>query len=431
MNGVPAKTPPHDRRGSAYFFVLGITLLVTVLGMGALTLSRVSARVASDGNDWETAGVLAYSAVEHAISTLNSVAAASPSGWRGNYTSGQIAFTQIVGRGKFSWTLKDEIDGNLSSDYLHPVRIYGIGTVGNVTRVYSAQIAPGGSPLDVLRTATHSSVSVELTGKSQANYGPISSNGLVKLSGTVNAAIEAGSTSGSASGTQAITAPASAKTMPSTTIFDTLAADATVIDYNVASGKIDKCLLSPAVNPYGTPNAKGLYLITVPAGKKLTITRARIVGTLLIRSTSAASVDVTGPVLWEPGPLRTPLLLASMVNGDIKITGNPDWLAESDAGINLNPASTPFAGTSNTNATDDYPPQYRGIIHCMLGSGGKLELAANVYVSGTVIADCPVKTTAMSTLLQDSSIYANPPFGYATGDAMTLVPGTWRWDTLP
>ena len=421
MNASP-RTTPHARRGTTYVFVLGITLIVTVLGMGALTLSRVTSRSTVDANDWETAGTLAFSATEHALAYLNAAATASPAGWRGGYTSGQVGFTQTVGRGQFSWALKDEIDGNLGDDYLQSFRIYGIGRVGNVTRVYSVQVAPGGSPLDVLRTAVHSSVSVELTGKTMNNYGPISSAGLLKLSGTVYGTIEAGSTSGSASGTQTITAPVAAKTMPSATLFDTLAADATAIDYNsMSGGAIKQTRLTPTYNPYGTANAKGLYLIDVPSGKTLTVTRARVVGTLLVRG-AAKDINITGPVLWEPGPTQGPLLFVSSPGTDVKVTGNDTWLQESDAG-NLNPAGTPFDGGTDNDATDDYPPQYRGIIHVLVGSSGSLELAANVYVQGTVIADCPIKTTAMSTLLQDSSLYTSPPFGYAKGDALSAVGG--------
>ena len=150
-------------RGSAYVFVLGITLIVTVMGMGALTLSRVTAKSTGQANDWEYAGTLAFSATEHAMSTLNAAAAASPAGWRANYTSRQTVFSQTIGRGTFSWALKDEVDGNLSADYLRPYRIYGIGTVGSVTRVYSVQVIPTGAPLDVLRTALHSNSTIKLT----------------------------------------------------------------------------------------------------------------------------------------------------------------------------------------------------------------------------------------------------------------------------
>ncbi|MDB5326340.1 MAG: hypothetical protein JWM57_1909, partial [Phycisphaerales bacterium] len=246
-------SPWPARRGSAYVFVLGITLIVTVLGMGALTLSRVSARAVTDGNDWETAGSLAFSATEQAMSTLNAAAAASSSGWRSVYTSGQVAFTQTVGRGQFKWVIKDETDGNLSADYLRSFRLYGVGTVGNVTRVYSVQVAPGGSPLDVLRTAMHSSNSLILSGTTQAGNGPYSSNGAVQLSGTVVGAIEGASTSGSASGTQTITTT-SAKPMPAATVLNDLLPNATTLNYAVTGSTIQNCLISPTSNPYGAAN---------------------------------------------------------------------------------------------------------------------------------------------------------------------------------
>ena len=428
----PSPPPAAGRsHGSAYVFVLGITLIVTVLGMGALTLTRVTARTTADGNDWETAGALAFSATEQAISYLNAAAAANPTGWRTSYVNKQTAFTQTVGRGQFYWALKDEVDNQLGTEYLHAFRIYGIGKVGTVTRVYSVQVSPGGSPLDVLRTAVHSSGAVTLAGIVQAANGPISSNGNVSLSGTVNGAIEAASISGSASGTRTVTAPSPAKRMPPSTVYDSLLPLATAINYSAISGrKMDKCLLSPSSNPYGATNPNGIYVIVMPGNETLTITNCRIVGTLLV-SGNKAIVTVEGPVLWETGPARTPLLVVSAKQATLTLNGYSTWLSESSAGVNFNPASTPFAGDSNSNQTDDFPPQYRGIIHVATEGIGTVNLNANTYLNGTLIADCSVKTATMFTGVQDPAFYKNPPFGYASGDVLTAVPGTWRWDTLP
>src|SRR4051812_22657897 len=89
-------TPLHPaprRRGSAYAIVLGISLLVTVLGMGAVVAARIGNKNASNGTDWDEAGVLAYSGVEDALATLNASAAANPSGWRTAYTNNKVQFT--------------------------------------------------------------------------------------------------------------------------------------------------------------------------------------------------------------------------------------------------------------------------------------------------------------------------------------------------
>ncbi len=420
------------RRGSAYVFVLGISLIVTVLGMGALTLSRISQKAVGAGNDWEAAGDLAFSATEHAISAINIAAKTSPSTWRSSYTSRQTAFTQAMGRGTFSWALKDEVDGNLTADYLRPFRIYGIGVVGSVTRIYSVQVIPAGTPLDVLRTALHSDSTVTLTGNAQAVNGPISSNSTVSLSGNVTAAIEAPSVTGTAQGSMTITTPAPAKTMPSASIFNDLLQNATVINYNsIAGGNLQSCLLSSTSNPYGTANANGIYSIALPGNKNLTITNCRIVGTLLISAPNKGNINVQGPVEWEPASGGYPILVVSASNSQVTLAGNPSWLSETQTGVNFDPPGTPYLGLTDSDTVDDYPPQYHGIIHVMGGSSSTVSLNANAYICGTLIADCPVKTTAECTLIQNPAIYANPPLGYATGNAMAEVPGSWRWDTLP
>jgi hypothetical protein len=435
MNRLPSQhrlSSTRARRGSAYVFVLGISLIVTVLGMGALTLSRVSQKAVSDGNDWEAAGDLAFSATEDAISSINLAAAASPSTWRSSYTSRQTAFTQAVGRGTMSWALKDEVDGNLGEDYLRPFRIYGIGVVGNVTRVYSVQVIPAGTPLDVLRTALHSNSTVTLTGNTQAVNGPISSNSTVSLSGNVTGAIEALSTTGTAQGPPTITAPVPVKTMPSTTIFNDLLQTATAINYNsLTGGNLQNCLLSSTSNPYGSANASGVYTISLPASKNITITNCRIVGTLLISAPNKENINVQGPVEWEPAAGGYPILLVSGSACQVTFAGNPTWLSESQAAVNFDPPGTPYMGQTDSDMLDDYPPQFHGIIHIMGGTASTVSLNANAYFVGTFIADCPVKTTAQCTLIQNPAIQANPPLGYATGNAMAEVPGSWRWDALP
>lgn len=420
------------KRGSAYIFILGITLIVTVLGMGALTFSRISGKTTGEGNDWEAAGALAFSATEHAMSYMNVVVAAAPATWRSSYVSRQTVVTQAMGRGTFSWALKDEVDGNLAADYLRAFRIYGIGKVGAVTRVYSVQVLPGGSPLDVLRTALHSSSTVTLTGNAQAVNGPISSNGTVSLSGNVNGSIEALTTTGTAQGTQTITTNAPAKTMPSSTIFNDLTALATTINYSsIAANNIQKCLISSTSNPYGTPNANGIYYIAMPGNKNLNITNCRIAGTLLIYASQKDNISIQGPVEWEPASGGYPILIISGTGVQVTIAGNPTWLSESAAGVNFDPPGTPYQGATDSDTADDYPPQYRGIVHIIGDSSSLVQLNANSYFVGTVIATCPVKTTAQCTLVQNPTIYANPPLGYATGNAIVQVPGTWRWDTLP
>jgi hypothetical protein len=421
-----------QRRGTAYVLVLSIAVLVTVLGMGALTLTRVSAVSTAAGSDWEEAGDLAFSATEQGMAAINAAAAASPTGWRSAYTSRQTVATTPMGRGTMSWAIKDETDGNLSEDYLRPVRIYGIGQVGSVTRIYSVQAMPGGSPLDLLRTAVHASGAISVTGNLNAVNGPLSSNSSVSLSGTMNGSIEAASTSGTAAGTQTITTPAAVKTMPLSTVFTDLSANATVIDYSsLSGGQIKNSLLSSTSNPFGTPDPNGLYAIAMPSSKTLTITSCRIVGTLLINAGNKGQVNIQGPIEWEHGPLNYPILVITGTSLGVTFSGSPTWLSESQSAVNFNPAGTPYQGTSNSTTTDDYPPVLHGVIHVIGDSGSSVKLNANTYIFGTLICGATCQTTAQTTLIQDPNIYASPPVGYSTGNALFEVGGSWRWDTLP
>ena len=427
----PAEVPGPRRRGSSYVLVMGIALLVTVLGMGALAVTRVTTFSVIAGNDWDTAGVLAFSGTEHGIAALYSAAAGSPSNWRAPAVSGQVQYTKALGRGTLSWAMKDEVDGNMTADYLRPFRIYGIGRCRSVTRAYSVQVVAAGSPLPLLKTALYSSGAVTLTGTTQTANGPVSGAGNVALAPACTGSVEAATVSGTAAG-MTVTTGASAKTLPSSTLFNDVVAKATAISYaSLSGGKLQNCLLSAGSNPYGATNPSGIYVINLAANNNLTVTNCRVVGTLMILGANKNNVNVQGPNEMEPGSAGNAVLMLSGTGMSVTISGSTTYLREATAGVNLNPASTPYNGLSDTDLSDDYPPQYHGVIYVAGDSASSLTLNSNCYVVGTVVATCPVKTSNQTTLVQDPTIYANPPTGFATGDALVEVPGSWRWDTLP
>ncbi len=121
---------------------MGLAMLVTVVGAGMLAATRMTARAATNTNDWDEAGVLAYSAVQQAVASINAAGTINPTTWRSNYSNGQYAFSAPLGRGTMSWALKDEVDGNLSADYARPIRLYGVGSVGRARRCYSILLYP-------------------------------------------------------------------------------------------------------------------------------------------------------------------------------------------------------------------------------------------------------------------------------------------------
>ena len=128
------------RRGGAYFLVIGVAMLITVIGMGALLSARVAGKEAATSTDWEEAGILAQAGVEHAVSYLNAQVAANPTTWRNSFTSyttgNAYVFTQSMGRGTWSWVVKDKVDGNFSNNYADPFTLYGIGVVNQAKRLH-------------------------------------------------------------------------------------------------------------------------------------------------------------------------------------------------------------------------------------------------------------------------------------------------------
>lgn len=418
---IPLNRP---RRGAIYVLVLGIALLVTVMGMGTLLTTRLAGREALNGSDWQEAGVLAQAAVEHALSYLNVQVAANPTTWRNGFTSfvhgGAAAFTQAMGRGTWSWEVIDPVDGNFSNNYQDPFRIYGIGIVGQTTRVYSVLVVPGMAPLDILRCGIHSNSNLTTSGSICLGNGPVSTNGNLTTNAAIYGNAECLTQSGSSSNvTGTLTTSAAIKTMPSAGVYNLYLAKAVAVPWSAFSGMMANNLLTPTNNPWGPTNADGVYSITVPAGSNLNLSSLRIVGTLLISMTNG-TLNITGPIAWNPNRTDYPMLIVNGSNVSITIQGSNTWLSESTVGMDLN---------GNGTATDDIPPYYTGLIH-IIGSSNSVTITGNTFINGLLVADCPITTNNQNAFISDPNLYAAPPIGYGTGQ-LRIVPGSWLWDSPP
>jgi hypothetical protein len=420
------KSSIRHRRGGAYILVLGVALLITVIGLGALMTTRLAGREANNATDWEEAGVLAQAAVEQGMSYLNAKVTASPAGWRTAFTSyvagsNVYAFTQSAGRGTFSWAVKDEFDGNFSNNYQDPFRLYGIGKVNNATRVYSVTVVPAGSPLDVLRCGLHAVGNITNNSTITLGAGPISTAAKIFLSAKITGNVECNTNSGSSSNVSGILSTGMpAKTMPSGGMYNVYLAKATTIPWASLTNSIAPHLLTPTVNPYGATNPDGIYSIAVPSGQSLTISSSRIVGTLLI-SMTGGTLTFTGPIAWDPNRADYPILIINGSGTSIVFSGSSTWLSEATLGVDLN---------GNGTATDDLPPQYRGLVH-IIGSSNSVTINGNAYFKGTVVMDCALTTASQTSYISDPNLYSRPPIGYGTGSQLMIVPGSWIWDSPP
>ncbi|MCG3180433.1 MAG: hypothetical protein BIFFINMI_02794 [Phycisphaerae bacterium] len=127
--------------GSVYLLVLGLSVMLTVLGIATLSAGRIGMRSMSASRDWMKAQALANSAAEHAMLQIS-----RHSDWRSLY-SGQTVH-QSLGDGMFSWRLVDETDGSLNNGDSDPFVILATGTVGPAS--YTLRVQMSGSSGNVL-----------------------------------------------------------------------------------------------------------------------------------------------------------------------------------------------------------------------------------------------------------------------------------------
>lgn len=413
------------RRGGAYVLVLGAATLLTVVGLGVIAAVRTSIGRVVMSRDWSAAGVLAESSIEGALSRINT----EPT-WRSDFGSSPVAGPVSIGGGTASFRIEDPNDGDLSNNPKDPVRIVGVGRVGQARRAYAVEARWVPPPaLEVLNHAVYAAGSINCRGTARAVGGGIRCGGTLTNSSTLAADVWASSVSNSGTIAGEVREGGSSLSPLSDGSLAGLASRGTAINYgSLSGGFIDRALLSPGANPYGAPNAGGIYVISVPALSTLTIRRSRIVGTLIVQLGLASSLQVRDEVNWERGDGNLPTLIVSAAAlSSVSLTGSSNSLSESLLGVNFNPASTPYNGQSDTDTTDTYPTEVRGVVHIstLLAS---VTVGQGFSLNGTLISEGSLTIDAGASFNYDAAVLNNPPAPYQTGSAsMMPVPGTWSW----
>jgi len=410
--------PNHRRRGSVYLAVLGASMLLATIGFSALTVARIRTREIDNANHWAESNMLAFSSVEYGVSVLNRTP-----GWRTMLAEGGNLFVkQEFGGGSINIALIDEIDGDIASGLIGPLRLYGIGQVGEATRVHSVLIAPDNG-LDILRMAIHAGTQLEVKGGKEAipTGAAVSSNGNTKIDGIVYGDVQTLTTSGSGvtTGTTTTTAP---RQMPDPGIFNWYMQNATEIPY---TGNLVRQVLTPTHNPWGQPNEDGLYFLDT-LGHDLDIEGCRINGTLVVRAIGKW-VSLEHAVFLHNSRSDYPTLI---VDGHLELDlRSEDYdLSEADYGVNFNPAEAPYDGDSDTDLADTYPNEIHGLIHAL----GQVWCDESTRIRGMLLGESTITVDETIHVIHNRDLYENPPLGY--GDPLSpviTVPNTWQWDAMP
>jgi len=407
------------RRGSAYLLIVAVSMLVSIMGLSAIALTRLSARVSDTAADFSEAGVLALAAVDHALQTIHD----NPT-WQDDFESEVRVFQYPYGDGTFSWLYVGQTeDGNDPGECTATVRLYGIGQVGQVARSYSVLLQAGGIPLEVLGTALHAGSDVYVNSSKAITVigAPLSSNGLFHNDGTVFGDVEAVSQAHPSTVTGTVTIPSPPKAMPDAGVLALYIDLATEIPF---TGAIEKKVLSPGYNPWGATNPDGVYVVDT-GGSDLQIRYSRIHGTLIV-ILGSGKLFLEDAMLLHNYRADYPALI---VDGDVELRLKSDMygLSESARGTNYNPAGAPYEDNSDGDMADVYPNEIRGLVY----GTGNLTLWETTRVRGTVICKWQATCEDHTEIVYDPALLTNPPPGFTSGCRTTVLAGSWQWEAPP
>ena len=401
----------HRRRGSAYILVLGVAMIVAVIGLAAISARRIRTRSARLTGGSGKARMLAFSGAEHAIGRIN----ANPN-WRATYDGATVQ--QNCGDGAFSWEVVDPADGDLTDDPAEAAEILATGTFDGTSHTLKLELTPVGGLVHAV--LADGDIEVANFRTVTISGAPLASNSrlTVRNKSTLNSDALANEIRllgrGAINGT--VTTPLRwPAAMPSSDLFNTYKATATEIPQR---GSIEKTLLSPTSNPYGPTNPNGSYYINM-GSSELIIRECRIYGTLLVEVTTGR-VRIEDKVLMESFRSDYPTLIVTG-NLDIEMESGVNVLNEAnDAETNLNPPGSPFEGVSDSDTSDDYPNEIRGLVHT---TREQTTLKNTSIIRGGLICEGRLTFGGNVRVIFDTSLPDDPPMGY--GGSGQVLPGRW------
>lgn len=124
------------RRGMTYILILGVAMMVTIIGLSALTVARVQRRTSARANESGAARFYARSAIELGFLSIRDDPA-----WRTSLGSGWWLLDQPIGDGTMSLDVNIVDDGDEKSNNDVAVLI-GIGVCGEARHKMQVTVVP-------------------------------------------------------------------------------------------------------------------------------------------------------------------------------------------------------------------------------------------------------------------------------------------------
>ena len=400
-------------------------MLVSILGITGVLAARLQARAGSLRTDQREASSYARSAVDLARWMTQD------SNWRTTRAPGMWVSRQPLGQGSFSLEVFNP--NGPSFNGTDPVVVWGTGFRGQARARVQVTLDPKIAAYTALQVCETAAGGLNLTISNITNNQTLSTNGAVTATAaTVTGDVEAGTTISGVYGTGLRKKLGKPRTLPDpTTAFDFYIQNGTDIPISSIplSGlnrQLQLRLLSPTSNPFGAPNANGIYVIDC-MGQNLQIANCRVLGTLIVLNPGTNSA-LQNSDYFSPAVANYPVL---MVKGDWTIKINTTPLADNantnttPPSVNYNPSGSPYAGaspTTDSTYTTTYPSRLDGLVYV----SGSLTTNSTLTLQGILVVGGTHTIQGAMNLTYDATSYTNPPPGFYPPPKMSVRNGSWR-----
>lgn len=427
----------HRRKAISYILVLGTIMVVTVIGLSAITTMRIRWRSSKNSADFIQTRLFAQSAIDLGMLYIEN----NPN-WRQQKPNGLWVDRVPIGNGFYSLIAIDPNDGILNNAEMDAVIMTGIGLKDQARYKLQITLQPILVPISSLASSLHAGNDLVFNDVTVTSDHIISANDTVReTNSTIDADVEAVNAINGTGYTKLKTIGIVPREMPDTaTVFEFYKTNGTWIPLSMIptlSGvkTIANNVIGPKHNPYGGTNLLGIYVIDC-GGQPFQIHNSRIVGTLVLLNAGNGSA-VYDSVNWEPAVPNYPALL---VEGGMNFVYLDTPLAEADVFTSLNPPDVPYNDVEDTDTTDIYPSVIKGLIYVSSNVGTDtgtipVNYRQNIHVTirgalivGNVFSFVnPVsQKTSTLDLTYDRIYHDNPPPGFMNPPRMIIAEGSWR-----
>lgn len=414
----PSREPPRRfrRRGMAYLLVLSGSLIVLTIGMSTLAVSRAQRATLTQGDQALQAQILAPSTAHLGLATIN-----NQIGTWAVLGSGLVTDrTSNLGDAQLRWRLR-ESSGVVPTSLNRSLVLQTAATLGPAGAYEQVDLRVRRKPYAALSAAvaTQSSASIAASAYLTPIGGPLFSGVSTTVSsggylyGDSSSLLFLGT--GMTTGVQTLVAGILA--FPPSTVDDDYYGWATALG---TSSTLDRVVIGPNVNPFGSPDADGLYRMSLSGAT--TIRRSRILGTLVIK-TNGNTLTIGDNVRIEAYRSDYPALI---VDGNVDLAFNDfgSTLSEVTESTNFNPAGVPYKGVTDSDKLDTYPSEIVGLMHVT----GTISVSGAPVIRGILLSNGTLTVTSNDNLVvyRDAKLYSDPPIGYGTPSRVETKPGTWK-----